>query len=97
MKLGQLFVAATTAHAFDRHDDGHADLVVQRASGTHHLADQLHEIVPDVDFGDVESHMAKTMEMLMPLPAEELTDMMYELKDFFASILDIDFLADKSN
>ena len=51
------------------------------------------EIVPDLDFGDIEANIAETMMILAPLPEEELIGMMDQMNDFFDSILAVDFLA----
>ena len=51
------------------------------------------EIVPDLDFGDIEANIAETMMMLALLPEVKLIGMMDEVNDFFDSILAVDFLA----
>ena len=93
MKLGLVFTAFASAKSLINDDDDFAAYVAQRRAQTHHFADQLMEIVPDLDFGDIEANIAETTMMLAPLPEEELIGMMDEVNDFFDSILAVDFLA----
>ena len=66
--------------------------VYHRSSITQQLMDQLDELVPGIDFGDVDAHLTASMEMLTPLPNDELIEMMDEMDDFFKSILVMDLL-----
>ena len=93
MKLGLVFTAIASGKSLINYDDDFAAYVVQRRAQTHHFADQLMEIVPDLDFGDIEANIAETMMMLVPVPEEELIGMMNEVNGFFDSILAVDFLA----
>ena len=63
-----------------------------RSAVTQQLMDQLVELVPDIDFGDVDAHLTTSMEMLTPLPHAKLLVMMDEMDDFFKSILEMDRL-----
>ena len=58
-----------------------------RSAVTQQLMDQLVEIVPGIDFGDVDAHLTASMDMLTPLPNDELIEMMDEMDDFLKSIL----------
>ena len=93
MKLGLFFTALASAKSVVNDDDDFAAYVTQRRAQTHHFTDQLKEIVPDIDFGDIEANIAETMMMLVPVPEEELIGMMNEVNGFFDSILAVDFLA----
>ena len=82
MKLSTGLLVATMANPASYH----------RSPITQHLMDQLVELVPDIDFGDVDAHLTASMEMLTPLPNDELIEMMDEMDDFFKSILAMDVL-----
>ena len=94
MKLASIYFAATFAHrpAMNYHDDGFAPMVAQRRARAHHFANQLHEIVPDVDFGDINAKIAVTTQFLAQLQEDELVTMMNKLDNFFDSILADDFI-----
>ena len=79
MKLGLVFFAATVAQT--------DAFVAKRNARTHRLAKQLHTVVPNVKFGNIDAHLAKTMNMLAPLSNEELMIMKHELDAFYESIL----------
>ena len=74
------------------HDDGFAPMVAQRRARTHHFANQLREIVPDVDFGDIDANIAVATEILAQLQKDELVSMINKLDNFFDSILADDLI-----
>ena len=80
MKLSTCFLVATMANPTSYH----------RSPITQHLMDQLVELVPDIDFGDVDANLTTWMELLMPVPEGELIDMMSEVDEFLNSILAMD-------
>ena len=95
MKIAPFCFVATLAHRpMMYNDDDISVFVAQRNSRTRDFADQLHTIVPDVNFGDVDDQIAETMKMLAPLPKKERIDMAIELDRFFNSILVNELLAD---
>lgn len=84
MKLSTGLLVATMANPASYH----------RSPITQHLMDQLVELVPDIDFGDVDANMKANMELLMPVPNAVLIDMMSEVDEFFASIVAMDLSTD---
>ena len=61
-----------------------------RSPITQHLMDQLVELVPDIDFCDVDANMKARIDLLMPVPNADLIDMMSEVDEFLASIVAMD-------
>ena len=82
MKLGNTLFVAT----FAKPTLYHSSAITQQ------LMDQLDELVPGIDFGDVDAHLTASMEMLTTLPNDKLIEMMDEVDDFFKSILVMDLL-----